>query len=231
MAFDDLHRLFATVDTTAMCDAEKTTRVMDSGIRLRSANARILGPAVTVRCREDFLGVLQAIEMAAPGDVVVVDGGGRETALGGELFARSAVVRGLAGIIVDGGYRDIAYISRDNLPVYSRFITPMAGTTSRLGQLQIPVMCGGVAVQPGDVVMADQEGIIVVAPDRALPLLEAGARVKELEARLIEKLESGSTLSDGLNLDEHVGALMRDEPSTLRFLSDPPSGNSAGGLA
>lgn len=218
IAIDDLHRLFATVDTTAICDADKATRVMDSGIRLRSANPRILGPAFTVRCRDDILGVLQAIETAAPGDVVVVDGGGRETALAGELFARGALVRGLAGIIIDAGFRDIGYAATSELPIYSRFITPMAGTATRLGELRTPVTCGGVTVSPGDLVLADAEGIIVVAPDRAQPLLEAAARIKEIEARLVEKLDRGSSLSAGVNLEEHVAALNRGEPSSLRFL-------------
>src|SRR2546430_8099382 len=114
---------FRTVDTTAICDVDKTTRVLDSAIRLRSANSRIDGPAFTVRCRDDFLPVLRAVEAAAPGDVIVVDGGAREIALAGELFARGAVVRGLGGIIVDAGYRDMAYVSTCQLPVYSRYVT------------------------------------------------------------------------------------------------------------
>lgn len=201
-----------------MCDADKSTRVMDSGLRIRSASPRILGPAYTVRCRGDFLGVLRAVEAAAPGDVVVVDGGGREIALAGELFARGALARELAGLIVDGGYRDIEYVSTCDLPVYSRSVTPMAGTTTQLGELQVPVSCGSVVVRPGDIIMADHEGIIVVEPERALALLQAGAKVKKLEAGLIAKVEAGATLSAGLNLEEHVTRLSRGEPSSLRFI-------------
>jgi len=218
MELEELRRLFATVDTTALCDAAASTRVMDSGIRLRSANPRLLGPAYTVRCRGDFLAVLRAVEAAAPGDVVVVDGGAREIALAGELFARGALVRKLAGLIIDGGYRDMGYVSTCALPVYSRFVTPMAGTANQLGELQIPVRCGGVVVRPGDIIMADHEGIIAVEPDDALAVLRAGAQVKEREARLIRGLEAGSTLSAGLNLQEHVAALSRGEPSSLRLL-------------
>jgi regulator of RNase E activity RraA len=171
-----------------------------------------------VRCRGDFLGVLRAIEAAAPGDVVVVDGGAQELAYAGELFARGASVRALAGLVVDGGYRDIGYVATCDLPVYSRFVTPMAGTTTQLGELQIPISCGGVAVRPGDIIMADVEGIIVVDPDHALARLHAGAAVKEREARLIERLEAGAPLSTGLNLDDHVAALRLGEPSALRIL-------------
>lgn len=208
---------FLAVDTTAICDADKATRVMASAIRPRSASTRICGPAFTVRCRADFLAVLRAIEEASPGDVVVVDGGAREMAFAGELFARGALVRGLGGIIVDGGYRDMGYVSTCPLPVYSRFVTPMAGTTSELGDLQIPVTCGGVRVHPGELILADDEGIVVVDPAKADGLLDAAAEVKTAEGRLVERLDAGAPLSDGLNLADHVAAIGRGEPSALSF--------------
>jgi regulator of RNase E activity RraA len=162
--------------------------------------------------------VLRAIEAAAPGDVIVVDGGEREIALGGELFARGAVVRRLGGIVVDAGYRDIAYVSTCQLPVYSRFVTPMAGTTNELGEVQVPVTCGGVPVNPGDIVLADDEGIVVVDPTKVDALLDSAAAIKKAEGRLVERLEAGSPLSDGLNLADHVEALRRGEPSSLTFV-------------
>lgn len=217
MQMDELARRFSAVDTTAICDADKTTRVMDSAIRPRSASTRIVGPAFTVRCRDDFLAVLRAIESAEPGDVIVVDGGGREIALAGELFARGALVRRLGGIIVDGGYRDVGYVAGCELPVYSRFVTPLAGTAAKLGELRVPVTCGGVSVNSGDIVLADDEGVIVVDPARVEELLRVAAAVKESEGKAVEALSSGSTLSETLNLDEHVAALRRGEPSTLRF--------------
>lgn len=219
MSIAQLRDQFLAVDTTAICDADKSARVMDSGIRQRSANPRIFGPAFTVRCRDDFLGVLRAVESAAPGDVIVVDGGGSEIALGGELFARGALVRQLGGIVVDAGYRDIGYVATCDLPVYSRYVTPMAGTTSDLGELQVPVMCGGVLVNPGDVVMADREGIVVAELETLPGLMEAAAAIKEAENRLIARLDSGSTLGDGLNVSEHTAALTRGEPSLLKFLT------------
>lgn len=213
---DDLLARFRAVDTTAICDADRTTRVMHSAIRARSAATRIFGPAFTVRCREDFLAVLRAVEAAEPGAVIVVDGGARETALGGEMFARAALVRSLGGIVVDGGYRDMAYVSTCALPVYSRFVTPRAGTATQLGELQVPVTCGGVVVNPGDLVLADDEGLVVVDPDRIEAVLGAAAAVKDTERRVVEMLGGGATLSDAFNVAEHVDALGRGEPSVLR---------------
>jgi regulator of RNase E activity RraA len=218
MLMNELVERFLTVDTTAICDGDKTTRVMNSAIRPRSAKSRIVGPAFTVRCRDDFLAVLRAVELASSGDVVVVDGGEREIALAGELFARGALVRNLGGIIVDAGYRDMAYVADCELPIYSRFVTPLAGTASKLGELQIPVTCGRVSVNPGDMILADDEGIVVIDPNRIQTLLESAVAIKEAESKLIEWLDTGSTLSDGLNVLEHVDALTRSEPSSLKFL-------------
>ncbi|WP_328401242.1 RraA family protein [Nocardia sp. NBC_00403] len=219
MPHDRLRAKFLAVDTTALCDADKATRVLHSAIRSRSATTRIFGPAYTVRCRDDFFAVLRAIESAAPGDVIVVDGGGKEIALAGELFARGALARKLGGIIIDGGYRDITYVRTCELPIYSRYVTPMAGTTAALGELQIPITCGGVPVAPGDLILADDEGVVVVDPARAEALLDAAAAVKAAEAAVVAQLNTGSTLSDGLNVAEHTALLLDGEPSSLRFLS------------
>jgi regulator of RNase E activity RraA len=214
-ADDELAQQFLAVDTTALCDVDKTTRVMHSAIRPRSARPRIFGRAFTVRCRDDFLGVLQAVEAAAPGDVIVVDGGEREIALGGELFARGALVRSLGGIVVDAGYRDMAYVAACELPVYSRFVTPLSGTSAKLGELQVPVTCGGVTVNPGDMILADGEGLIVVDPNQVRDLLTVALAIKKAESAVIEQLDTGATLSDAFNLADHVDALKRGETSAL----------------
>jgi 4-hydroxy-4-methyl-2-oxoglutarate aldolase len=220
---DELLERFRAVDTTAICDADRTTRVVHSAIRARSAATRVFGSAFTVRCREDFLGVLRAVEAAEPGDVIVVDGGARETALGGEMFARAALARSLGGIVVDGGYRDMSYVATCALPVYSRFVTPRAGTASQLGELQVPLTCGGVAVNPGDLVLADDEGLVVVDPQRVESLLDAALAIKNTESRVIELLDGGGSLSDAFNVAEHVDALERGEPSALRVRAGKPS--------
>ncbi|MET7419728.1 RraA family protein [Dactylosporangium sp. NPDC005555] len=204
-----IRRLAADVDTTALCDATPGIRVMSAALRCRSANPVVCGPARTVRCRDDFLAVIQALEQAAAGDVLVVDGAGRETALAGELFARVALNKGLAGIIVDGGYRDMRFVSTCELPVYSRHVTPRAGTTIRPGVPGETVSCGGVVVHQGDIVIADHDGIVVLDPADAVARLTAAAEVMATEARVAERLATGATLADVLNLDEH--------PAPLRF--------------
>ena len=170
-----------------------------------------------MRCRDDFFGVVQAIEQAGPGDVLVVDGAGREAALAGELFARVALAKQLAGIVIDGGYRDLRFITTCQLPVYSRHVTPKAGTATRLAALGETVTCGGVAVHPRDIIIADHDGIVVLDPGTAVARLTAAAEVMATEARVVERLAAGATLGDCLNLAAHADRLARGEPSRLRF--------------
>jgi 4-hydroxy-4-methyl-2-oxoglutarate aldolase len=212
-----IRKLAAEVDTTALCDAADDIRVVSSALRCRSANPVLCGPALTVRCRDDFFGVVQAIEQAGPGDVLVVDGGGRETALAGELFARVALAKQLAGIVIDGGYRDLRFITTCQLPVYSRHVTPKAGTATRLAALGETVTCGGVAVHPRDIIIADHDGIVVLDPGTAVARLTAAAEVMATEARVVERLAAGAILGDCLNLAAHADRLARGEPSRLQF--------------
>jgi len=210
--------LFAQVDTTAVADCGAEVRAVAGAVRLRSASVRICAPAFTVRTRSDIFAVARAVEAAPPGSVVVVDGGGAETALAGELFARAALSRGLAGLVVDGAVRDVAYLRSCPLPVYSRHVTPKAGTARHLGELAVPITCGGVTVSPGDTVLADDEGMIVIDPGDAERLLRAARDVKATEARAVRVLEGGGTLSDCMNIAEHQAALAAGTPSGLRFL-------------
>ena len=213
----DLLALADRIDTCAICDVAKETRVMSSAMRCRSANPNLRGPAFTVRCRDDFFGLVLAVEQAKPGDVIVVDGGGRETALAGELLARAALARGIAGLIVDAAYRDLAYVATCELPIYSRHTSPMAGTTQRLGVLNEPVTCGGVTVRPGDLVIADHDGIVVLDPAAAEATLIAAAGVKLTEARIMAVLDAGGGLGACLNMDDHAARLAAGQPSTLRI--------------
>jgi RraA family protein len=207
----------ARVDTAAICDVARDTRVMSAALRCRSRNPVLCGPAVTVRCRDDIFGVVQAIEHAGPGDVLVVDGGGRETALAGELFTRAALARGLAGIVIDGGCRDLRYVATCELPVYSRHVAPMAGTSIRLATVNEPVTCGGVCVRAGDIVIADRDGIVVLDPGTAMARLTAAAEVMAAEARVVARLARGAALGDCFNVAEHAERLASGEPSSLRF--------------
>src|SRR5215469_14623495 len=162
LAPDVLQRV-AALDTAALSDADSNVRVMAAGLRPMSSFRQMVGRARTVRCRDDFLTVVQALHDSMAGEVLVIDGGGGARALAGELFATEAARRGLAGLVIDGACRDTARLATLTLPVYARGVSPAAGTAQRLGATQRAVVCGGVTVVPGDVVVGDRDGVVVVS--------------------------------------------------------------------
>src|SRR5262245_21221023 len=116
----DLLRRIGRLDPAALCDANKGVRVMEPAIRPVSGFRQMVGRAYTVRCRDDFLTVLQALHDAGAGDVLVIDAGGGTHAMAGELFASEANRKGLAGIVIDGACRDTAKLAMMTFPVYAR---------------------------------------------------------------------------------------------------------------
>lgn len=216
----DLLSRLAEVDPAALADADKGLRVMDAGMRPVAGGRRLLGIARTVRCHEDFLAVIQALEDAAAGEVLVVDTGGSTRAVVGELFSMEAARRNLGGIVVDGMVRDVATIRELALPVYARGYCPASGTTDKLREIQLPVACGGVRVSPGDILVGDDDGIVVGSVEEFSAIIDRAAGIVTAEARLRQRMDAGESLFDMLNFDEHAARLERGEPSRLAFRLD-----------
>jgi RraA family protein len=213
----DLLARVAAIDAAAICDADEEIRVMDAGLRPVTSFRQMVGRARTVRCRDDFLAVIQALHDSGPGEVLVIDGGGGTRALAGELFATDAVRRKLVGIVIDGACRDTLKLATLTLPVYARLVSPAAGSAQKLGATQEAVSCGGVTVAPGDVVIGDRDGIVVVSESELLALLSRAEEVQRTEAAVLERLEQGEGLLDLLNFAKHCKALKQGRPSQLRF--------------
>jgi RraA family protein len=216
LAPDILHRV-AAIDAASLCDADKNIRAMDPGLRPVTSFRQMVGRARTVRCRDDILTVIRALHESEPGEVLVVDGGGGTRALAGELFATEASRRGLAGIVIDGACRDTPKLATLQLPLYARWVCPASGTAQRLGVTQQAVVCGGVTVSPGDLVIGDRDGIVVVSEVELLALLPRAEEVQRTEAAVLERLEHGEGLLGMLNFAEHCAALEQGTPSKLRF--------------
>ena len=217
---DTLLNRLRNLPAAALADANKSIRVCDAGLRPVNTGVKLVGVARTVRCHEDFLAVIRALEEALPGDVLVVDTQGSRRAVVGELFSLEATRRGLAGIIVDGAVRDLSTLRQLQLPVYARSYCPVSGTVRDLGAVQVAVTCGGVIVQPGDIVVADDDGIIIGSAAEFTALLDVATEVERREAIIAARMAAGQSLLSMLNLAEHVAALERGEPGKLAFNVD-----------
>ena len=170
---------YVDVPTATLADLLGRAHVMAIGIRpLWPSMPRIAGPAFTVRCAPgDNLMLHAAIHRADPGTVVVVESGDLDYALAGGNVCAVAQRRGIAGFILDGLIRDLDAIQTMGFPVHARGLIPIPGAKTAVEPLDVPVVCGNVTVHPGDTVVADDDGIVVVPHARQQQVL-ADAQAK-----------------------------------------------------
>ena len=154
----------------------------------------LIGPAFTVKVRPgDNLFLHKALDLAAPGDIIVVDGqGDMSNALIGELMVLWAIKRGLGGIIVDGAIRDVTRLKTVSIPIYAAGVTPAGPYKEGPGEINFPVVCGGVVVNPGDIIVGDADGVVVIRPEDAHGVLEkANAKSRDEQQTLLD-IENGA---------------------------------------
>lgn len=164
---------------------------------------RLFGCALTVRCAPpDFGAVLQALGVAGPGDVLVIDAGGhRDTAMIGEILSGHLRAKGVAGLVVDGAVRDVGTLAGwGDFAVFARWITPRGPTGADRGAVNGPVVIGGARIDPGDLILGDDDGLVALSP------ATVRARIADAEAKLareadwIAGLAAGRTAADVFGL-------------------------------
>lgn len=172
-------RRFAGIASAELADAMHEANIMDPGIRpIYEPMMKIIGPAVTVSIPRGshFQLFKLGAQQTQAGDVLVVNARGDLTcALTGGNVCRGLRARGIVGVIVDGAVRDVDETRETQLPVYARGITPSGGSVYGPGEVNVPIACGGVVVNPGDIIVADRDGVAVVPPvavDELLALVE-----------------------------------------------------------
>jgi len=175
-------------------------QAMDGGLRPIDDAMAMAGPAYTVRCYPGATWAMEeALESAAPGDVLVVDGGARpDVILMGGLMSTRAKARGLAGAVVDAAVRDVDHIRSVGFPVVSRHVCPRGGTFAQIGERQTIICCGRVPVRPGDWVVADVSGVVVIPAERLDDTVREARAIHEREAALAKQLEAGKDFTEAL---------------------------------
>ncbi len=175
--------------------------VVDRGVKM-------VGPALTVRTMDgDWAKAVEAIDKAGRGDVLVIDAGGGQVAVWGELASNSCQVKGLAGVVIDGACRDVQDIRELGFPVWARHFVPDAGEPKGHGEIGVEVFVGGTRVRTGDWLVGDESGVVVIEQERVVEIANRALGVLENENRLRVEIRRGSTLSSVLELEkwERVG--------------------------
>lgn len=176
---------------------------MSPAIRQMVPGTRLAGPAFTVRCLPgDFAAVLRAIDKARRGDVLVIDAGGSErvTALGG-TSSLAAKTKGLAGAVVNAACRDLDEIRAMKFPVYALGVSVRGTLRNHPGWLQVPVSVGGTVVSPGDFVIGDADGVVVVEKSRIAEVAKQALAQKAVERERERQVSSGAKLVKMFHLE------------------------------
>jgi 4-hydroxy-4-methyl-2-oxoglutarate aldolase len=190
---DEVLARFRGLASSNLADAMGRFNFMDPGIRPRSG-LPLCGVAVTVNTRPaDNLMVHKALQVAQPGDIVVVaTSGSTGSSVFGELMCHTAVAARLGGIVVDGAIRDIDGITRLRFPAYSRTVSAGGCDKDGPGEVNVPISCGGTVVAPGDIIVGDEDGVAVIPRAHAEEVLELVAELMNREEKRIAEIDAGT---------------------------------------
>ena len=173
---------------------------MDCGIRQMFDSSKMVGTAVTVKVRSgDNLMLHKALELVKPGDVLVVETqGGYGYAVAGELMVRCMKEMGLSGLVVDGTVRDLEECKKIGMPIFARGTVCGAGDKTGPGEINFPIACGGVVVMPGDLVVGDKDGVVVVPKDDVQDVFLAADKKLASERKRHEEISEGIYVRSGI---------------------------------
>ncbi|HET6161950.1 MAG TPA: RraA family protein [Dongiaceae bacterium] len=181
--------------------------IMSAGIKPIQQNVTVVGTAITVQCLgRDSAIVHKVIDLIKPGDVIVIDrGGDMKYACWGEMMALSAQLRGAASVIVDGLVTDVQFIRQCPMPVFCRGVTPLTTQLSgKQGAINVPIQCGGVVVNPGDLICADDNGVAALSPIEAAKSFDLFKEEEDGDANFRNQLLAGKLPSELSRIDELI---------------------------
>ena len=192
----DLLQRFKNIPTAHISDTSNRFFCVDSRIKMinKKSQLSMVGSAFTVRTRiGDNLMVHKAIEMAEPGDVLVIDAeGNMDSAILGEHMTVMAMKKKFAGYVIDGCIRDLKEIEIMDFPVFAKGVNPRGPYKDGPGEINVPISCGGVVVRPGDIIVGDRDGVIVIPLEEAEIVLEKVKAIFKKEEASTKKINEGT---------------------------------------
>lgn len=192
---EELLNGFKGMQTANIGDCMNRMGAMDASIQQMNKQS-LLGPAFTVKVPSgDNLMIFLAVEKAKPGDVLVIDGeGSMDRALVGEILATFAEAQKLGGFVINGCIRDYEVLSKMEIPIFAKGRTPNGPYRNGPGEINVPVSIGGKVVHPGDIIIGDDDGVIVVKPEEAKILQEKALEIQKRETVMLKDLEKHGKL-------------------------------------
>jgi len=204
---EEIVSLLRSVSSSNISDAMHRKGAM-RGIHPLIPGKKIVGRAITVQTfAGDWAKPVEAIDLAGPGDVLVIYNGSNNIAPWGGLATLSCKIRGVEGVVVDGAVRDLQEIRPMDYPIFSSDVVPNAGDPKGMGEINSEIVCGGQTVRPGDYIVGDDSGVVVIPKERAYEIARRAKEVEKTEDRLFEEIRRGKTLSQVISLEkwEKVG--------------------------
>ena len=199
-AEEEIIAILKEVSTPNVSDAMHRKGAMHD-IHPINSGVKIVGTAVTVQTLAgDWAKPVEAIDIAGPGNIIVIYNGSTSIAPWGGLATLSCKIKGIEGVVIEGAARDIDEIKALGYPIFSRGSVPNAGEPKGMGEINAEITCGGQTVRPGDYIIGDDSGVVVIPKDKAYEIAKRAQMVAENESRLYEEIKRGKTLSQVANL-------------------------------
>lgn len=197
---EEIRELFMQVSTPNISDAMHRAPAMRD-IKPIYEGIKLVGRAVTVQnFPGDWAKPVEASDVAQKGEVIVIYNGSNYIAPWGELASRGCQQKGIAGVVIDGAIRDVDDIKRIRFPAFASASVPNAGDPKGMGEINVEITCGGLKVRPGDWIIGDDNGVMVVPAERAYEVARRALEVKKSEDRVRAEIERGKTLAQVMDL-------------------------------
>ena len=205
----ELVEAFRGIPSSNIGDCTQRMNCMFDGIRPFN-DLPLVGTAFTVRVPSgDNLVAQAALDYARPGDIIVIDAAGNtDRGMVGGMMLAYAEMRGLGGFVVNGAVRDLEDIQNGSLPVYGKAVSPLGPYRQGPGEMNVPVVCDGQVVMPGDILVGDRDGIVVIPRQEAAELLEAARKNLQDEQEAMARMKAG-TFPMEEHLESFTGSLLR----------------------